>query len=102
MTTNKLKSLVNFINVVIQNEGVIKNESNSIFYGTDELFILNKDDILTSKVIDRKIIRRLIDDYNLMDETSFVLTHGKDPFSMNDKFKDYMSIFEEIKKVIEI
>ena len=64
-----------------------------VFYKIPEIITIDR----LSDVIEIKNIHKLIQDYELMDETSFILTHGRNPFGLNEYTTWIGIILDELK-----
>lgn len=96
---SKLESIMNFMEVVLNYSTAIKDKNIQIYFlGNDILF--NPIGLFTS--IKQTSIEFYLKEYRSMDETSFILAHGKDPFCLMDDFDIFMKLFAVVKTKIGI
>lgn len=96
---SKLESIMNFMEVVLKHSDSIKYENIQIYFlGNDILF--NPNSLFIS--IKQTTIEFYLKEYRSMDETSFILAHGRDPFCLMDNFDIVMKLFAEVKTKIGI
>ena len=96
---SKLESIMNFIEVILNYSTSIKDKNIKIYYLRNYIVISPNGLSLTIKLT---TLEFLLKEYNSMDEISFILTHGRDPFSLMDNFDILMNLFAEVKDKVGI
>ena len=96
---SKLESIMNFMDVVLKHSVAIKDEDIQIYFIRNEI-LFNPIGLFTS--IKQTTIEFYLKEYRSMDETSFILAHGKDPFHIMNNFDIFMKLYTEVKTKIGI
>ena len=97
--TSNLESIMNFMDVVLKYSTSIKDKNIRIYYIGNYIVIAP---IGLSLSIKLTTIKFYLKEYNSMDETYFILTHGRDPFTLMGNFDIFMDLFSEVKVKIGI
>lgn len=96
---SKLESIMNFMDVVLKHSVAIKDEDIQIYFIRNEI-LFNPIGLFIS--IKQTTIEFYLKEYRSMVETSFILTHGKDPFHIMNNFDIFMKLYTEVKTKIGI
>lgn len=97
--TSNLESIMNFMEVVLKHSVSIRDKNIQIYFIGNNI-IFNPIGLVTS--IHQTTIEFYVKEYRSMDETSFILSHGKDPFHVMNNFNIFMELFAEVKTKIGI